>query len=264
MRRVFPFAFALVLAVFAGAPAQAHDRLTGIVLMEPAGNTVLVHHEPFAGMPAMTMSFRIPPGTVLHPGEHIAAAVDRASDPWSLSAIRVTAAATVQHLHLRHFVNVGDTVPDLVFVDQRGRATTLAALRGTPYALTFMYTRCRDPRMCPFVSAKLHMVQSRTAGSPVQLVEVSLDPAYDRPPVLARYGTTFGADPSRWHLLTGEPKPVLDFAARFGILERSAGPTTIIHSERLAIVDARGRIVRLIDNAAWNADDIANALKATI
>jgi cytochrome oxidase Cu insertion factor (SCO1/SenC/PrrC family)/Cu/Ag efflux protein CusF len=264
MRRVFSLAFALALAAFSSAPAQARDRLTGIVLMNPAGNMVLVHHEPFAGMPAMTMSFRIPPGTVLHPGEHIAAEVDRTNDPWSLSAIRVTAAATAQHLQLPHFVNVGDRVPDLAFVDQRGRATTLAALRGTPYALTFMYTRCRDPRMCPFVSAKMHLVQSRTAGSPVQLVEVSLDPAYDRPPVLARYGATFGADPARWHLITGNPKAVLDFAARFRILERSAGPTTIIHSERLAIVDAHGRITRLIDNATWKADDVANALTAAI
>jgi cytochrome oxidase Cu insertion factor (SCO1/SenC/PrrC family)/Cu/Ag efflux protein CusF len=268
MRRVFTpafaFAFAFALAALSGAPALARDRLTGIVLMNPAGNMVLVHHEPFAGMPAMTMSFRVPPGTVLHPGEHIAAEVDRAGDPWSLSAIRVTAAATAQHLHLPHFVNVGDAVPDLAFVDQGGRRMTLAALRGSPYALTFMYTRCRDPRMCPFVSAKMHMVQSRTAGSPVQLVEVSLDPVYDRPAVLARYGTTFGADPARWHLLTGDPKPVLDFAARFRILERSAGPTTIIHSERLAIVDARGRIIRLIDNETWKADDVANELKAAI
>jgi cytochrome oxidase Cu insertion factor (SCO1/SenC/PrrC family) len=260
MRRLIALAFAFV--AFACAPALARDRITGIMLMDQTGNSVIVHHEPFAGMPSMSMPFIVPPGVTLTHGEHITADVDRSSEPWKLSNVRVTAAATAQHLHLPHFVKAGDAVPDLPFVDQRGRAATLAALRGKPYALTFMYTRCRDPRMCPFVSSKLHIVQARTRGTDVQLVEISLDPAYDRPPVLAKYGTTFGADPSRWHLLTGDPKSVLDFGAKFGILERSAGADTIVHSERLAIVDAAGHITRFFDNASWKAEDVADALKA--
>jgi cytochrome oxidase Cu insertion factor (SCO1/SenC/PrrC family) len=103
-------------------------------------------------------------------------------------------------------------------------------------------------------------VQTQTGGTGDQLVEVSLDPAYDRPPVLARYGATFGADPARWHLFTGDPRTVLDFAARFGILEHSAGPATIVHSERLAIVDANGRITQLVDNPNWQPAVIVSAL----
>jgi protein SCO1/2 len=260
MRRQFALACALV--AFACAPARAGDRITGIVLMDQTGCTVFIHHEPFAGMPAMSMPFAVPPGTVLHHGEHVAGLVDRSSEPWKLTNVRVTAAAAAQHPNAPHFVTVGDAVPELAVVDQRGRRETLAALRGAPYALTFIYTRCRDPRMCPFVSAKLHLIQSRTKGLPVQLVEISLDPAYDRPAVLARYGATFGADPARWHLLTGNPKAVLDFGAKFGILERSAGADSIVHSERLAIVDASGHIRRFFEDASWKADDVADALKA--
>jgi protein SCO1/2 len=146
------------------------------------------------------------------------------------------------------------------FVDQTGRRFSLAALRGAPYALTFMYTRCVDPTMCPLVSAKLRRIQGLTK-KPIELVEISLDPAYDQPPVLARYAATYGADPARWHVLTGDPRAVLDFAARFGILEHSAGPVTIVHSERLAIVDRAGRIRRLYDNAAWSPSDVAHALQ---
>jgi cytochrome oxidase Cu insertion factor (SCO1/SenC/PrrC family) len=261
MRRLL----ALVALLLAGtvAPAVAHDHLTGIVLMQSAPATVLLHHDAFAGMPSMTMDFTVPAGTVLHPGDHITADVDRAHEPWTLSAIHVTVAGlSAPHYTLPAFLNVGDVMPNIAFVDQRGTHETLAALRGHPYVLTFMYTRCRDPRMCPFVSAKIHQVQSRTAGTPVELVEVSLDPAYDRPPVLARYGTVFGADPARWHLLTGDPKTVLDFAARFRILERSAGPDVIAHSERLAIVNRAGHIIKLYDNATWNADDVAHAVRA--
>jgi cytochrome oxidase Cu insertion factor (SCO1/SenC/PrrC family) len=251
----------LAITAWLAAPAMAREqRLTGIVLMSTSPAAIVVHHEAFAGMPAMSMNFSVPPGTNVHPGDHIAALVDTASDPWKLSAIRVTSGAGVQHSTIPHFLNVGDRVPDLPVVDEHGQHETLAALRGEPYALTFIYTRCRDPKMCPFVSAKLHQVQSRTAGTKTALVEVSLDPAYDQPPVLARYGKTFGADTTRWHLFTGDPRTVLDFAARFRILERSAGPDTILHTERLAIVDSSGRITRFFDDATWRAGDVATAL----
>lgn len=232
--------------------------LSGIVLMMQSPTTIIVHHEPFAKMPAMSMTFRIPAGTVVQPGEHITANVDLSTEPWSLSAIHVVGAApNVANFRPPDVLHVGDRVPDIPFVDERGRPATLATLCGRPYALTFIYTRCQDPNMCPFVSAKLHQVQTQTARTRVALVEVSLDPAYDRPPVLARYGAAFGEDPARWQLLTGDPRTVLDFAARFGILERSAGPQTIVHTERLAIVDSQGRIMRFIDNATWNPHAIA-------
>jgi cytochrome oxidase Cu insertion factor (SCO1/SenC/PrrC family)/Cu/Ag efflux protein CusF len=257
-------ALAVALFVRAHGSADARERLTGIVLMAPSASTVTVHHAAFAGMPSMTMDFRVPAGTVVHPGERIAADVDRSTEPWSLSAIRViTAAPSTSNFIAPNFLNPGDRVPDLAVIDQRGRHETLDALHGRPYALTFIYTRCRDPKMCPFVSAKIHQVQSQTAGTPIQLVEVSLDPAYDRPPVLARYGNIYGADPARWHLFTGDPRSVLDFAARFRILEHSAGPTTIVHSERLAIVNTNGRITQFIDNPNWQPATVAAALTHT-
>src|SRR6202044_3336287 len=83
--------FTAVLVALAGSVADARDHLTGIVLMAPSATTVMVHHEAFAGMPAMTMDFSIPAGTVVHPGDHIAADVDRSTEPWSLSEVHVTA-----------------------------------------------------------------------------------------------------------------------------------------------------------------------------
>ena len=98
MRKVLALAggvLALVAALIVRthAPADARDRLTGIVLMAPSATTIMLRHAPFAGMPAMSMSFSVPPGTNVHPGERIAADVDRTTEPWSLAAIRIVAAA---------------------------------------------------------------------------------------------------------------------------------------------------------------------------
>jgi cytochrome oxidase Cu insertion factor (SCO1/SenC/PrrC family) len=240
---------ALLAAVFA---------LSG-TLLSLAGTTAIVHHDPFGGMPAMTMSFRVPSPPHASPGDHLDATVDTSTDPWTLRDVRVTH-HTVPSAIAPNFVHVGDRVPDVAFVDQRGRAFRLRDLH-VAYALAFIYTRCADPSMCPLVSATFERAARLTRGTRTALVEVSLDPAYDRPPVLARYSAQFGADPARWHLLTGDPRAVLDFSARFGILERSAGPVTIVHTERLAIVRSDGTIDALLDGARWHAADVVERLR---
>ena len=69
--------------------------------------------------------------------------------------------------------------------------------------VSFVYTRCRDARMCPLVAAKFARMQRQLRGTPIRLVTVTLDPGYDTPRVLARYGAAYGADPARWLLVTG-------------------------------------------------------------
>jgi protein SCO1/2 len=156
---------------------------------------------------------------------------------------------------------VGDSVPDAVFVDQRGRSVALSSLRGRAYALTFIYTRCQDAQMCPLISAKYHQVEPKLPAG-TMLVEVTLDPSYDRPPVLAKYATTFGAQPDRWLLLTGTPPGVIAFAQRFGIYEERANAQTIVHTERLAVVDRSGKIASFFEDPAWTPQQLLAALGA--
>lgn len=234
----------------------------GVVLQVETGDRVFVHHEPFGGMPAMTMEFSLPQGTIVHPGDRISGAVDESRRPWSLSNVRVVPAATPPPIvPTPKPIVSGDPVPDVAFLDQRGRSVTLSSLRGRPYALTFIYTRCQDAEMCPLISAKYHTVQA-TLPRGTTLVEVTLDPSYDRPPVLARYGAAFGADPQRWLLLTGSPAIVLAFAERFGIFERHVNGQTIVHTERLVLVDPQGKVAGFFEDPTWPPGKLSAALGA--
>jgi cytochrome oxidase Cu insertion factor (SCO1/SenC/PrrC family) len=244
-----------------GTSGARRNHLIGIVL-QITGDVATIHHSAFGDMPSMSMPFRLANGVRPVPGTRIEGDVDVHTDPWTLSSVRQLAPpATLPKLRrVTHaFVKVGDRAPDLAFVDQRGTPFSLASLHGRPYLLTFAYTRCADAHMCPLVSAKLARLQHAFAssGDPTQLVEVTLDPTYDRPSVLARYGAGFGADPSRWHLLTGAPDAVAGFALAYGIDAERIG-ARIVHSERLVIVDANGRIARFVDDATWDPRTIAD------
>ena len=253
-------------------PAFAAEHLRGVVMtVLAAQDEVVVRHDGFGGMPAMTMVFRVEPKSELgrlKVGDRITARVDMAPDPERLDHIQVVGhvaprGGVTSVLHDVTPLVVGDTLPlTTTFFDQLGRGFSFQDFRGQTLLLAFIYTRCRDPRMCPLISANLHMLQRKIAGLPIHLVEITLDPAYDTPAVLANYGRRFGADPNRWTLGTGPVKVVNDFAAQFGIAVFADPVAGLIHSESTAIVNGNGQIVDIMNEAAWNPDSVLAELRS--
>ena len=262
-------AFVVLLAAFAVRPVLAADDLHGVVVsVLAAQNEAVVRHEPFGGMPGMTMLFRIAPKGVaarLHQGDRIEARVQMEPDGGLLERVRVVGTQTDNAAPVLHDVqplNVGDSMPLTPFFDQLGPGFTFIHFRGKTVVLAFIYTRCREPRMCPLVSANFHILQRKLADLPVHLVEITLDRGDDTPKVLANYGQRFDADPDRWTLGTGPQNVVNDFAARFGIAVFADPTTGLIHSERTVIIDRNGNITDLLDAAAWNPDDAVARIRA--
>jgi hypothetical protein len=116
--------------------------------------------------------------------------------------------------------------------------------------------------MCPLISGKYHALQSTLGRRPVHLVEISLDPTFDRPPVLARYAATFGVDSRRWTLGVGDADATLDFAARFGITTFPDPAIGIIHAEDTALIHPDGTIAEMITDTSWSPDELIAQIDA--
>jgi len=253
------FVVSIMLVVLFPGYAGAAERLHGVILaVTPKTGQAIVRHDAFGSMPAMTMPFRIVPrarAAQLQAGASIDANVDTKTEPWTLSNVTSSSAQqlTEDVTPLRRVtrLRIGDTVPDTPFLDQTGKPFRLSQLRGQDVILSFIYTRCADVRMCPLISGKFGQLQ-RTAGKrSLHLVEVTLDPAFDRPPVLARYAQAFGADPKRWSLVVGDAEPTLDFAAQFGITAFPDPSVGIIHAENTVQIDRQGRVAAMNTDTAW-------------
>jgi len=175
-------------------------------------------------------------------------------------AVRVSGARRIPAGDVRA-LQLGDKLPETRFVDQRGRAFDLRQLRGQTVILAFVYSRCKDKRMCPLISAQFHALQEKLRGGAFHLVEVTLDPNYDRPPVLAQYGRKFGADPERWSILTGDPDAVFDFASQFSVTGFPDDRIGLIHTDRTVVADASGTIRELIDETGWSPDELVAAAR---
>jgi protein SCO1/2 len=150
----------------------------------------------------------------------------------------------------------GDVVPDTALVDQLDRPLSLRP-GGAPSIVGFAYTRCTDRRACSLVTQKFALLERMLHGTGIRLVELTLDPAYDRPAVLRRYAEHAGADPANWVFGTGRPADVVQLAERFGVAGIGDARGPLGHTEALAIVSGDGVLLTLAGGDDWAPSDVA-------
>src|SRR5207253_873584 len=84
----------------------------------------------------------------------------------------------------------------------------------------------------------------------LKFVSLTADPDNDTPPVLARYGSLFSADPKNWLFLTGPKKEIVRVAVdglKLVVVDkppdqRESPEDLFLHSTFFVLVDQRGRI----------------------
>jgi len=158
---------------------------------------------------------------------------------------------------------VGERLPAAPqLIDQSGAPLRWTQLNGRAFAVTFIYTRCRESTECPATTAKFARLQHEIPPS-ARLLEITIDPAYDTPAVLRRYGAMFGQDPSRWILATGDPQTVLTLAKRFNVLvSPGSQPGQLEHGEAIAVFDTHEQLVSLTAGNSWQPREILAELQS--
>lgn len=145
-------------------------------------------------------------------------------------------------------------LPGFTLTASTGGPVGLDDLAGSPWVTDFIFTRCTG--ICPVLSGRMLELQRRLAaekpsgGLPaVRLVSISVDPQHDTPEVLAAYAERNGADRSRWLFLTGdweEIRTLVGEGFKLGVSRGDPGEVApgelVTHSDRMVLVDGRGRI----------------------
>jgi protein SCO1/2 len=152
-------------------------------------------------------------------------------------------------------------LPPFELIDANGRPFGSKQLEGKVWVASFFFTSC--PSICPKLNAQVKKLQDRWAEwkSPIEIVSISVDPDTDRPEVLARYAQGIGADPARWHFLTGDAAAVKSvvtqgFMNPMGDKEPVAGGFDIAHSGRLMLIDGKGGIRGIYDSTDLGIDEL--------
>ncbi|HEV8395728.1 MAG TPA: SCO family protein [Vicinamibacterales bacterium] len=279
MRRLLA-ALVLLAAVSAcrsGPPPREFEIVGQIQAIAPEQSEVTIKHQDIKGfMPGMTMAFKAASGVLegQRPGDLVTGTLVVGEVDVHISKLTVTGhreldPTTVLPADGSAIIQPGDLVKDAALLDQDGKARRLSNWRGHRLALTFVYTRCPLPEFCPLINQHFRTVQATLAKTPaladVQLLSVTLDPAYDTPAVLKPFAAGAGADPKRWTFLTAEPVEAARFMEQFGILvERDpSNEVQITHNLRTAVIDADGRLKTVHTGNRWLPDELVADLAAT-
>jgi len=250
-------------------------QLTGVVAgREASPPRVIVAHDAVEGlMPAMSMAFEIrgnaPP---VRDGDRIAATLVMTDSRSWLEDVTVRArdGAAGMRMTAASRAMPGAVVPDLPLVDQDGAPMTLRFGAGRVRIVTFIYTRCPLPDMCPLMVKHLEAVRRRANedgfGSRLALLGVTMDPAFDTPPVLRAYGEAVlsaGDRFDQWTLATGTAAQVEEVARFFGVGYRAEGGF-VTHTLTTAVVGHDGRVMRVFGSNSWRPDDVYDLVRRGI
>jgi protein SCO1/2 len=268
------------------APAQSGTntyQVKGVVHdVMPDKNKVSIAHEKIPGyMDAMTMSFDVKNPSELggiKPGDLVSfRMVVTETDGWienvtklNTNAPEPAAAAPDTFRRVRDVdpLEIGDKMPDYHFTNELGQAVNLSDYKGQAVAITFIFTRCPFPTYCPRMSTNFKDTQKllkerSNASTNWHLFTITFDPVFDTPPVLLQYAKRFEADPQHWNFLTGDLIDITAIAEQFGLLFWRPDPkeaTGISHNLRTAIIDAQGKVFKVMKENEWKPETLADTL----
>jgi len=153
-----------------------------------------------------------------------------------------------------------DYAREIALTDTSGQARTLADYRGKLVVVFFGYTQCPD--VCPATLAELARVRHDLGANAerMQVVFVTLDPARDKPELLARYVPAF--DPS-FVALYGSEAQIAATAREFRLFSQKVGASdstsyTLDHTAGSFVFDRAGHVRLLIRGQAKEAEIVAD------
>jgi protein SCO1 len=262
------------------APPRHEYALRGQVLaVAPADRRITIRHDDIKDfMPAMTMPFKVRDEALIKglvPGDLVTGTLVVLEDQHYLSALNKTGHAELPPPEpppiVADVMSEGDVAPDDPLLDQSGRPFALSSWRGHAVALTFIYTRCPMPEYCPLMDRQFAAIQKAVGADDrlrgkVRLLSVSFDPDFDTPAVLAAHATHVGADPAVWTFATADRAVIDRFAPRYGVtvIRGEAGPGSITHNLRTAVIDGAGKLVKIHSGNDWTPDEILADLRTAV
>jgi len=140
----------------------------------------------------------------------------------------------------------------------RGGTISTAALRGKPYAITFLYVHCLT--VCPLIGEEIHAALAdlgpQAAG--MNVVAISVDPAGDTRSSVLQWLAQH-QEPSNFDYLIGSKARLAPVWSAYHVAPQIAGDPDSSHTALIWLVSGQGRLQALIDaGVALNTRSLAH------
>tara|TARA_B110001454_G_scaffold56476_1_gene55251 strand:- start:173 stop:1018 length:846 start_codon:yes stop_codon:yes gene_type:complete len=154
-------------------------------------------------------------------------------------------------------IEIGDTLTDATFTDMFGKPVNLSASDGKFRFISFIFTRCPMPNMCPALLFKQRYLAETLVDKNIEIIMISFDYIHDTPQILKNaYQTTFdGFD--NWQMWSSythmDDLYKLTKQAMFGFW--GVEENDIGHNMRCVLLDPNRRMIKTFDGLDWLPKD---------
>ena len=158
---------------------------------------------------------------------------------------------------------IGKRPANYAFTAADGRRVELAALRGKPLVVNFVYTGCFQvcPAATQFLKLAAEQAEAALGKERFALATIGFNLPFDSPAAMRDFARRQGADAANWLFLTPDAAQLDGLLADFGFSHVTT-PAGFDHVLQATILDADGRIVKQVYGETFGLDAFVEPLKA--
>ena len=166
-------------------------------------------------------------------------------------------------------LEIGDIFSNVTFLDLDSLTVSLSDSDGKFRFISYIFTRCPMPNMCPAVVAKnRYLAETFVDTSKIEFILISFDYIYDTPSVMKNiYNSHAKSYPNmKFYSSVGHLNDIFMLAGQSFVSFWGVDENDIGHTLRSVLIDPDRRLMKTFDGTDWRpekaARDIRNILKA--
>ena len=162
---------------------------------------------------------------------------------------------------------IGERINDVTLLDLEGNPVRLSDSNGKFRFISFIFSRCPMPTMCPAVVIKNEILAKGFQSSDeIEFIMVSFDYKYDTPEMLRTYYGNILIGYDNWSIWssTGRIDDIYTLSRQVGCDFWGVDENKIGHKLRSALIDPELRLLADWEGDEWSAEDVKKELNNLI
>ena len=272
----FIIILSLLLAI--GCSKKSYPVRGTILDVRKESNEFLIHHDEIPGfMMAMTMPFKLADSLDINRfgvGDSLKFRLEMEENKAYAANFQLLGKGTLPETDDMWDdeyppLEIGQIFTNVTFLDLDSNNVSLSDSDGKFRLISYIFTRCPMPNMCPAVVTKnQYLAQVFKADPNMEFVLVSFDYTFDTPTVLKNYyGGILESNPNLSVLSsTGHLNDIFSLAGQSYVSFWGVDENDIGHTLRSVLIDPERRLMKVFEGTDWRPEaaerDIRNILKA--
>ena len=272
----FFITLSLLLAI--GCSKKSYPVRGTILEVRKESNEFLIHHDEIPGfMMAMTMPFKLADSLDINRfgvGDSLKFRLEMEENKAYAANFQLLGKGTLTETDDMWDdeyppLEIGQIFTNVTFLDLDSNDVSLSDSDGKFRLISYIFTRCPMPNMCPAVVTKnQYLAQVFKADPKMEFVLVSFDYTFDTPAVLKNYyGGILESNPNLIVLSsTGHLNDIFSLAGQSYVSFWGVDENDIGHTLRSVLIDPERRLMKVFEGTDWRPEaaerDIRNILKA--